>query len=174
MSHSLGVVRREGDLVEVPRTIRPKLALSVPEVLVESENVISELSVTCWVAGQHKLAFESLAEPSVEVGSEGSVVEARHVGPVRELDHVPIHRVAVHHAKRTEGLLGGVRPMSVAEHVVELSHKGVPISDDWQERILDQEIAEPFGRGARQESRRIEDAALLVGECVRMLHKNDH
>ena len=64
--------------------------------------------------------------------------------------------------------------MSVAEHVVEFSHEGVPIGDDGRKRILDQEIAEPLGRGARQESRSVEDAALLVGECVRMLHKNDH
>ena len=99
MSHSLGVIRREGNLVEVPRTIGPKLALAVPEVLVESEDVISELGVTCWAAGQCKLILESLAEPSVEVGGEGSVVEAHHVGPARELDHVPVHRVAVHHAK---------------------------------------------------------------------------
>ena len=98
MSHSLGVIRREGNLVEVPRTVGPKLALAVPEVLVESEYVISELGVTCWAAGQRKLVFESLAKPSAEIGGEGSVVEARHVGPARELDHVPVHRVAVHHA----------------------------------------------------------------------------
>ena len=99
MSHSLGIVRWEGNLVEVPRTIGPKLALSVPEVLVESEDVISELGVSCRAAGQRKLILESLAEPSVEIGCEGSVVETRHVGPARELNHVPIHRVAVHHAK---------------------------------------------------------------------------
>ena len=99
MSHSLGIVRREGNLVEVPRTISPKLALSVPEVLVESEDVISELGVSCRAAGQRKLIFESLAKPSVEIGSEGRVVKAHHVGPARELDHVPIHRVAVHHAQ---------------------------------------------------------------------------
>ena len=94
-----GIVRREGDLVEVPRTISPKLALAVPEVLVESEDVISELGVSCRAAGQRKLIFESLAEPSVEVRGEGRVVEAHHVGPARELDHIPVHRVAVHHAK---------------------------------------------------------------------------
>ena len=91
-----GIVRREGDLVEVPRTISPKLALAVPEVLVESEDVISELGVSCWVAGQCKLILESLAEPSIEVGGEGSVVKARHVGAGCELDLVLIHRVAVH------------------------------------------------------------------------------
>ena len=95
----MGVVRREGDLVEVPRTIGSELALAVPEVLVESEDVISELGVSCRAAGQRKLILESLAEPSVEVGGEGSVVEACHVGPVREFDHIPVHRVAVHHAK---------------------------------------------------------------------------
>ena len=99
MSHSLGIVWREGNLLEVPRTISPKLALSVPEVLVELEDVVSELSAPRRVAGQHKLILESLAKPSVEVGSEGRVVKARHVGPACELDHVPIHRVAVHHAK---------------------------------------------------------------------------
>ena len=99
MSHSLGVIWREGDLVEVPRTIGPKLALSVPEVLVKSEDMVSELSVSYRAAGQCKLILESLAEPSVEVGGEGSVVEARHVGPAREFDHIPVHRVAVHHAK---------------------------------------------------------------------------
>ena len=98
MSHSLGVIWREGDLVEVPRTIGPKLALAVPEVLVESEDVVSELGVSCWAAGQRKLILESLAEPSVEVGGEGSIIEARHVGPARELNHVPVYRVAVHHA----------------------------------------------------------------------------
>ena len=98
MSHSLGVIRREGNLVEVPRTISPKLALAVPEVLVESEDVVSELGVSCRAAGQRKLILESLAEPSVEVGGEGSVVEARHVGPARELNHVSVHWVAVHHA----------------------------------------------------------------------------
>ena len=86
-------------MVEVLRTIGTKLALVVPEVLVKSENVISELSVTCWAASQRKLILESLAEPSVEVGGEGGVVEACHVGPARELDHIPVHRVAVHHAK---------------------------------------------------------------------------
>ena len=85
-------------MVEVPRTIGPKLALAVPEVLVELEDVISELGVSCRAAGQRKLILESLAEPSIEVGGEGSIVEARHVGPVRELDHIPVHRVAVHHA----------------------------------------------------------------------------
>ena len=99
MSHYLGVVRWEGNLVEVPRTIGPKLALAVPEVLVESEDVISELGVSCRAAGQRKLILESLAEPSVEVGGEGRIVETRHVGPAREFDHVPVHRVAVHHAK---------------------------------------------------------------------------
>ena len=64
--------------------------------------------------------------------------------------------------------------MSVAEHVVEFSHEGVPIGDDGRKRILDQEIAEPLGRGARQEGRCIEDAALLVGESVRVLHENNH
>ena len=98
MSHSLGVVRREGDLVEVPCTVGSELALAVPEVLVESEDVISELGVSCQAAGQRKLILESLAEPSVEVGGEGSIIEACHVGPARELDHVPIYRVAVHHA----------------------------------------------------------------------------
>ena len=86
-------------MVEVPHTICPKLALLVPEVLVESENVISELSVTCWAASQRKLVLESLAEPSVEVGSEGGVVKAHHVGPARKLDHIPVHQVAVHHAQ---------------------------------------------------------------------------
>ena len=52
--HSLGVIWREGNLVEVPRTISPKLALSVPEVLVESEDVISELGVSCRAAGQRR------------------------------------------------------------------------------------------------------------------------
>ena len=99
MPHSLGVIWREGDLVEVLRTVSPKLALTVPEVLVKSENVISELGVACWATGQCELVFESLAEPSVEVGGEGSIVKARHVGPARELNHIPIHRVAVHHAK---------------------------------------------------------------------------
>ena len=99
MSHSLGIVRREGNLVEVPRTIGPKLALSVPEVLVESEDVVSELGVSCQAAGQCKLVLESLAKSCLEVGSEGHVIKARHVGPARELNHVPIHRVAVHHAK---------------------------------------------------------------------------
>ena len=98
MPHSLGVIWREGDLVEVLRTVSPKLALTVPEVLVKSEDMVSELSVSCWAAGQRKLILESLAEPSIEVGGEGSIVEARHVGPVRELDHIPVHRVAVHHA----------------------------------------------------------------------------
>ena len=64
--------------------------------------------------------------------------------------------------------------MSVAEHIVELSHKHVPIGDNWWERVLDQEVTEPLGRGARQESRCIKDAALLVGEGVRVLHENDH
>ena len=64
--------------------------------------------------------------------------------------------------------------MAVAEHIVEFPHKGVPVGDHWRERVLDQEVAEPLGRGARQESRRVEDAALLVGECVRMLHENNH
>ena len=86
-------------MVEVLRTTGPKLALAVPEVLVESEYVIPELGVTCWAAGQRELVFESLAKPSVEIGSEGRVVKARHVGPARELDHIPVHRVAVHHAK---------------------------------------------------------------------------
>ena len=99
MSHSLGVVRREGNLVEVLRTVSSELALAVPEVLVESEYVVSELGVSCRAAGQCKLIFELLAKPSVEVGGEGGVVEARHVGPAREFDHVPVHRVAVHHAK---------------------------------------------------------------------------
>ena len=97
--HSLVVIWQEGDLVEVPRTISPKLTLTIPEVLVEPEDVISELGVSCWAAGQRKLVFESLAEPSVEVGGEGRIVEARHVGPAHELDHIPIHQVAVHHAK---------------------------------------------------------------------------
>ena len=57
MSHSLGVIRREGNLVEVPRTIGPKLALAVPEVLVESEDVISELGVSCRAASQRKLTI---------------------------------------------------------------------------------------------------------------------
>ena len=99
MPHSLGVIWREGDLVEVPHTVSAKLTLTIPEVLVKSEDVISELGVSCRAAGQCKLILESLAEPSVEVGGEGSIVKARHVGPARELDHVPIHRVAVHHAK---------------------------------------------------------------------------
>ena len=64
--------------------------------------------------------------------------------------------------------------MSVAKHIVEFSNKGVPIGDDGWERILDQEIAEPLGRGARQEGRRIKDAALLVQERIWMLHENDH
>ena len=98
MSHSLGVVQREGNLVGVPRTVSSELALAVPEVLVKSEDMVSELSVSCRAAGQCKLILESLAEPSVEVKGEGSVVEARHVNPVRELDHVPVHQVAVHHA----------------------------------------------------------------------------
>ena len=64
--------------------------------------------------------------------------------------------------------------MSVTKHVTEFSHKGVPISDDWRERILDQKVTEPLGRGARQEGGRVEDAALHVGECVRVLHENNH
>ena len=86
-------------MVEVPRTVSSELALAVPEVLVESEYVISELGVTYWAAGQRKLVFESLAKPSVEIGREGRVVKPRHVGPARELNHVPVHRVTVHHAK---------------------------------------------------------------------------
>ena len=74
----------------MPCTISSELVLAVPEVLVESEDVVSELGVSCRAAGQRKLIFESLAEPSVEIGSEGSVVEARHVGPARELDHIPV------------------------------------------------------------------------------------
>ena len=64
--------------------------------------------------------------------------------------------------------------MSVAEHIVELSHKRVPIGDNWRERVLDQEVAEPLGRGARQEGRCVKHAALLVRERIRMLHENDH
>ena len=52
--------------------------------------------------------------------------------------------------------------MSVAEHVVEFTHEGVPVGDHWRERVLDQEIAEPLRRGARQEGRRVKYAALLV------------
>ena len=37
--------------------------------------------------------------------------------------------------------------MSVAEHVVEFPHEGVPVGDHWRERVLDQEVAEPLGRG---------------------------
>ena len=96
--YPLGVVWQERDLVEVLRAVCPKLVLMVPEVLVKSEDMVSELSVSCRAAGQCKLILESLAEPSVEVKGEGSVVEARHVNPVRELDHVPVHQVAVHHA----------------------------------------------------------------------------
>ena len=96
--HSLVVIWQEGDLVEVPCTICPKLTLAVTEVLVEPEDVVSELGVSCRAAGQRKLILESLAEPSVEVRGEGHIVEARHVGPARELDHVPVHWVAVHHA----------------------------------------------------------------------------
>ena len=60
--HSLGVIWREGNLVEVPRTVSSEFALAVPEVLVESEDVVSELGVTCWAAGQCKLILESLAK----------------------------------------------------------------------------------------------------------------
>ena len=97
--HSLVVIWQEGDLVEVPRTISPKLTLTIPEVLVEPEDVISELGVSCWAAGQRKLVFELLAKPSVEIGGEGRVVKAHHVGPARELNHVPVYRVAVHHTQ---------------------------------------------------------------------------
>ena len=64
--------------------------------------------------------------------------------------------------------------MPVAEHVVEFPHEGVPVGDHWRERVLDQEVAEPLRRGARQEGQRVKHAALLVGEGVRVLHENDH
>ena len=38
-----------------------------------------------------------------------------------------------------------------ATDVVEFSHEGVPIGDYWREQVLDQEAAEPLGRGAHQE-----------------------
>ena len=96
---SLWVVRWEWDLVEVTGTVCPKLVLVVPKVLVKLEDVVLKLSVSCCAASECKLVLELLAEPSVKVRSEGSVVKACHVGPVGELHNVPIHQVAVHHAK---------------------------------------------------------------------------
>ena len=82
---------------------------------------------------------------------EGSLVEARKVGPSLIFDHVAADLVVVIHLKGKDGLLRSANSVAVSKHCVEFLHEDVPVGHDLWRWLLDEEVAEPVCGGTLEE-----------------------